>query len=228
MKQFVILHLNVQQLVEKGWCNESASTIDLNCNEIFTKELPKNLKDFGNKRQVKDTSTVLEPSIPFHPKVKLVDTEDIANHKIRTHNLTLEVKNITKQLQTQTLDSSQQEQLMFTQPRNPNNKNKQVSDEEDVQPRQSFTETSAPLLTFPTLIDTLRNFSLFISHIGKADVSECIPERKPPEVNENCSEARVLNFTIPPCRRKGSKCRSSTVTEKPNLQTTKSRKGLRN
>ena len=103
-----------------------------------------------------------------------------------------------------------------------------VFDEEEVQPQQSFTETSAPLLTFPTLIDTLRNFPLFISHIGKADISECIAERKPPEVNENRSEAPRLNFTIPPCRRKGSKCRSSTVTEKPNLQTTKSRKGLRN
>ena len=53
--------LKVQQLVEKGWCNENASTINLKCNEIFTKRLPKNLKDFANKRQVKHTSTVLEP-----------------------------------------------------------------------------------------------------------------------------------------------------------------------
>ena len=35
--------LKVQQLVEKGWCNENASTINLKCNEIFTKGLPKNL-----------------------------------------------------------------------------------------------------------------------------------------------------------------------------------------
>ena len=41
--------LKVQQLVEKGWCNENASTINLKCNEIFTKGLPKNLKDFANK-----------------------------------------------------------------------------------------------------------------------------------------------------------------------------------
>ena len=47
--------LKVQQLVEKGWCNENASTIILKCNEIFTKELPKNLRDFANKRQVKNT-----------------------------------------------------------------------------------------------------------------------------------------------------------------------------
>ena len=116
--------LKVQQIVEKGWCNENASTINLKCNEIFTKGLPKNLKDFANKRQVKHTSTVLELSIPFHTLVELVDAEDIANDKIRTHDLALEVNNITKQLQTQTLEPSSQKQLMFTQPKDPNNKNK--------------------------------------------------------------------------------------------------------
>ena len=116
--------LKVQQLVEKGWCNENASTINLKCNEIFTKGLPKNLKDFAIKRQVKHTSTVLEPSFPFHTLVKLVDAEDIANDKIRTHDLALEINNITKQLNTQTLDPSSQEQLMFTQPKDANNKNK--------------------------------------------------------------------------------------------------------
>ena len=107
--------LKVQQLVEKGWCNENASTINLKCNEIFTKGLPKNLKDFANKRQVKHISTVLEPSIPFHTLVKLVDAEDIANDKIRTHDLALEINNITKQLNTQIVEPSSQEQLMFTQ-----------------------------------------------------------------------------------------------------------------
>ena len=96
----------------------------MNCEEIFTKGLPKNLKDFANKRQVKHTSTVLEYSIPFHTLAKLVDAEDIANDRIRTHDLALEFNNITSQLQTQTLDSSQQEQFMFTQPRYPNFKNK--------------------------------------------------------------------------------------------------------
>ena len=96
----------------------------MKCNEIFTKRFPKNLKDFANKRQVKHTSTVLEPSIHFHTLVKLVDAEDIANDKIRTHDLALELNNITNQLQTQTLDSSQQEQLLFTQSRDSNNKNK--------------------------------------------------------------------------------------------------------
>ena len=37
----------VQQLVEKGWGNESASTIIFKCNKIFTKRPPKNLKDFA-------------------------------------------------------------------------------------------------------------------------------------------------------------------------------------
>ena len=33
-----------------------------------------------------------------HTLVKFVDVEDIANDKIRTHDLTLELNNITKQL----------------------------------------------------------------------------------------------------------------------------------
>ena len=56
--------------------------------------------------------------------VKFVDAEDFANDKIRTHDLALEVNNITKKLHTQTLAPSSQEQLMFTQPKDPNNKNK--------------------------------------------------------------------------------------------------------
>ena len=116
--------LKVQQLVEKAWCNENASTINLKCNESFTKGLPKNLKDFANKRQIKHTSTVLEPSITFHTLVKLSDAEDIANDKIKTHDLALEINKITKQLNAQTLEPSSQEQLMFTQPKDPNNKKK--------------------------------------------------------------------------------------------------------
>ena len=116
--------LKVQQIVEKGWWNENASTINLKCNEIFTKGLPKNLKAFANKRQVKHTSNVLEPSIPFHTLVKLVDAEDIAKDKIRTHDLTLEVNSITNQLQSQNFETQQSEHLMFTQSRDPNNKHK--------------------------------------------------------------------------------------------------------
>ena len=53
--------LRVQQLVKKGWCNENAATITLKNNEIFTKGLPKKLKDFAHKRQIKHVSTLLEP-----------------------------------------------------------------------------------------------------------------------------------------------------------------------
>ena len=46
------------------------------------------------------TSTVLKPSIPIHTLVKLVDAEEIADDKIRTHDLTLEFKIIKKQFHT--------------------------------------------------------------------------------------------------------------------------------
>ena len=71
--------LRVQQLVKKGWCNENAATINLKNNEIFTKGLPKKLKDFAHKRQVNYVSTLLEPSIQFHTLVRHVDSEDTAN-----------------------------------------------------------------------------------------------------------------------------------------------------
>ena len=58
---------------------------------------------------------MFEPSIPFHTSVKLVDAEDITNDKIRTHDIALEINNITKQQNTQALESSSQEQLMLTQ-----------------------------------------------------------------------------------------------------------------
>ena len=71
---------------------------------------------------MKNTSTVLETSIPFHTLVHLVDAEGTPDDKIRAHDFTHGVIYITKQLQTQTLDSSQNYQLMFTQSHGPNNK----------------------------------------------------------------------------------------------------------
>ena len=68
--------LRVQQLVKKGWSNESASTINLKNDETLTKGLPKKVKDFAHRRQVKDVSTLLEPLIPFHTLVRHVDFED--------------------------------------------------------------------------------------------------------------------------------------------------------
>ena len=113
----------VQQLVENGWCNGNALTMNIKCTKIFAKSF-RNIEDVANKRQVKPTSTVLERSIPFSTLVELVDAEYLANDKIRTHDLTLELKNTTKQLQTQTLDSSQSDQFMFTQSRDHNVKTK--------------------------------------------------------------------------------------------------------
>ena len=68
----------------------------------------------ANKRQVKHTSTVLEPSIPFHTLSNLVEAEDLVKDKIRTQNHTLEVNNVAKQLQTQRLYSSQNNQVYTT------------------------------------------------------------------------------------------------------------------
>ena len=73
--------LKVETLVKQGWYNEYPSTINLKCNEIFTRGLPKKLKDFANKRQVKHISSSLEPSIPFHSLVNMVDSEDITLEK---------------------------------------------------------------------------------------------------------------------------------------------------
>ena len=87
--------LRVQKLVKKAWCNENAATINLKNNEIFTKGLPKKLMDFAHKRQVKHVSTLLERSIPFHTLVRHVDFEDIANEKIRTNDLALEINKIS-------------------------------------------------------------------------------------------------------------------------------------
>ena len=80
--------------------------------------------NFVSQRHVYYTSTVLESSIAFHTLVKLVDAEDIANDRIRTHDLTLEVNSDTNQLQSQYLDAQQPEQFMFTQPRDSNHKHK--------------------------------------------------------------------------------------------------------
>ena len=56
--------------------------------------------------------------------MKLVEAEDIANDKKHTHDLTLEVNSVTNQVQSQNLETQQSEHLMFTQPRDRNNKHK--------------------------------------------------------------------------------------------------------
>ena len=115
--------LRVQQLVKKGWCNENASTINLKNNEIFTKGLPKRLKDFAHRRQVKHVSTLLEPSIPFHTLVQHVDSEDIANEKIRTNDLALEINKVLFEDDNNNKES-EHDHIMVTQSGDPNNKHK--------------------------------------------------------------------------------------------------------
>ena len=116
--------LRVQQLVKKGWCNENAATINLKNNEIFTKVLPKKLKDFAHKRQFKHVSTLLEPSIPFHTLVRHVNSEDTANEKIRTNDLALEVNKVSLEDDTNKKEFEHEDQIMVTQTGDPNNKSK--------------------------------------------------------------------------------------------------------
>ena len=114
-----------QQLVKKGWCNENAATINLKNHEIFTNGLLKKLKDFAHKRQIKHVSTLLEPSIPFRTLVQHVDSEDIANEKIRTNDLALEINKIFIQNDNNDKES-EPDHIMVTQPGDLNNKSKPV------------------------------------------------------------------------------------------------------
>ena len=57
--------LKIQHLVQKGWCNESASIIECKCNEFFIRGSPEKLKDFTPKSQVNPTSTVMQLFINF-------------------------------------------------------------------------------------------------------------------------------------------------------------------
>ena len=97
--------------------------MNLKNNEIFTEGLPKKLKDFAHKRQVKHVSTLLEPSIPFHTLVRHVDSEDIANEKIRTNDLALEINKISIE-NDNNVKELELDHIMVTQPGDPNNKSK--------------------------------------------------------------------------------------------------------
>ena len=116
--------LRVQQIVKKGWCNENAATKNLKNNEIFTKGLPKKLNDFAHKRQVKQVSTLLEPSIPFHTLVRHVDSDDIANEKIRTNDLALEINKVSLEDDNSKKEFENEDHIMVTQSGDPNNKSK--------------------------------------------------------------------------------------------------------
>ena len=92
MKQNATLLLKFNNSLKKAGAM-NATKINLKCNEIVTKRLPKNLRDFANKRQLQHTSNLSKPSTPSHTLLKLDDAEDTAIDKIRTHDLALEINN---------------------------------------------------------------------------------------------------------------------------------------
>ena len=96
--------MKAETLVKQGWYNEYPSTINLKCNTIFTRGLPKKVKDFAKKRQVKHISSSMEPSISFHsPLVNMVDSEDITLEKIKTRELSLEINTLSNTFQQNTI-----------------------------------------------------------------------------------------------------------------------------
>ena len=85
---------------------------------MFTKGVLKKLKGFANRRQVKHTCTLLQPSIPFHTLIKLVDSEDIANARMRTNDLSLEKITHADKLDSTNMEDT--EHINFIN-KNPNN-----------------------------------------------------------------------------------------------------------
>ena len=63
--------------------------------------LTKEPKDFAHKQQVKQASTVLEPSISFPKLVKLVDAEKFTNEKLPNLDLPLEIIKTTSKRDSQ-------------------------------------------------------------------------------------------------------------------------------
>ena len=93
--------LKPQQLIEKGWCIESAPTINLKCIETFTRGLPKNLENFAQKCQIKHTITVMEPSFHFIHRLNLLMLKILRLKKILTLDLPLEIYKVTSRLKSQ-------------------------------------------------------------------------------------------------------------------------------
>ena len=77
MKQYATLHSKFNSWLKKAGVMRMRPLLTSN----VMKGLPKNVKDFANKRQVKHTSTVLEPSIPFHTLVNLLMLKILQNTK---------------------------------------------------------------------------------------------------------------------------------------------------
>ena len=85
-------------------------------------------KDFANERQVKQISTSLEPSIPCHPRVNMVDPEDdITLEKSEIQEISLEINTLPYtfiQNATVTDNSDNSSEPPQVQTVDPNNKSK--------------------------------------------------------------------------------------------------------
>ena len=81
----------------------------------ISQRITQKLKDFAHKRQVKHVSTLLDSSIPFHTHVRHVDSEDIANEKIRTNDLALEINKVSLEDETNTKILEHEEHILVTQ-----------------------------------------------------------------------------------------------------------------
>ena len=124
--------LKAQQLVGKGRCNESAAGNNLECNEAFTRGLPKKLGNCAHKRRVKHTSTVMELPFQFRHLFKFVDAEDLTSEKVRNLQLSLEKNNVTSKLESQNLNSEVYDsnpEFMFTRKKFLKNKSKPLLSE---------------------------------------------------------------------------------------------------
>ena len=116
--------LKVETLVKQGWYNEFPSTINLKCNEVITCRLPKKLKDFANKPQVKHISSFMEPSIPFLSLLIVVDFEDITLEKIKTRKLSPKINTLSNTLEQNANIQDTPPETTQVQAINPNNKSK--------------------------------------------------------------------------------------------------------
>ena len=77
------------------------------------------MKDFAHKRQIKHVSTLLGPSIQFPTIVRHVDSEDIANEKIRSNDLALETNKISLEDGTNNKVLEHEDHIIVTQSGDP-------------------------------------------------------------------------------------------------------------
>ena len=135
------------------------------------------MKDFAHKRQVKHVSSLLEPSIPFHTLVRHVDSEDIANEKIRTNDLALEMNKVPIEDDTN-IKKSEHNHIKVTHPGDPNNKSKPL--------------TKNIVLI---VIETIMSFQIFIKNNAMKNIKD-IRIREQELLNNPLYKSSVVNQVI--------------------------------